>query len=297
MLQRCPSIVVQSSVKRKALRYLAIVAGCLIIISLAFATLARRDDPSFNGRRLSACVYDLLEPNSPTYAASSNVVAQLGERAIPYLKRLVARGESRLERMALKFNLPLPAHRMMFGRQLATCRAARILGTNAASLSGDLMPLTQSRIGSIRQAALEALAVTSTPGELLPLVTNAISKDPFLACRLTAIRIAISSGMSPTEVLNQAIGNIGKGTRFTGSAERAFAEELRALAPEKVLEEALSRFSRSDDPEVRRFVASCAVCLRSNVVAVEILNGLSRDTNGAVARAATNALTEMQRPK
>jgi hypothetical protein len=157
------------------------------------------------------------------------------------------------------------------------------------------MPLTQSRIGSIRQAALEALARMSRPGELLPLVTNAISKDPFLGCRLAAIRIAFSSGvnMNATEVLDLAIGNIGMGTKFSGSAARAFAEELRALAPEKALENAFSRFSRSDDPEVRRFVASCSlICLRSNEVAIEIVNRLSGDTNSAVARAATNALTQ-----
>jgi len=79
--------------------------------------------------------------------------------------------------MAHKLNVqvPLPGHRMMLGRQLAVCRAARILGTNAAPLNTELLPLTQSRIGSIRHAVLEALSVTSTPAQLLPLATNAIA--------------------------------------------------------------------------------------------------------------------------
>lgn len=288
-------IAVEPSMKRKALWYLVLFAGCLIIIGVAIGTLGRSEDPSFNGRRLSASVYDLLEPDSPTYPASSNVVAQLGARAIPYLKETVARGESRLERMAMKFNLPLPAHRTSFGRQLAVCPAAQILGTNAAPLNGELIPLAQSPIGSIRLASLEALALTTPPRDLLPLVTNAIATDPFLDCRMTATRIALAS-MDAAEVVNLAIGNIGNGTKCTGEAARKFARELRVLAPAEILESALGRFSRSDNPEVRRFVATSApVCLQTNMIAVEMLNRLSADTNAAVARAATNSLGELRR--
>jgi hypothetical protein len=284
-------------VKRRALLFTAVGAGCLIVVGAAMAILARRDDPSFNGRRLSESVYDLLEANSASYAASSNVVAQLGARAVPFLQRTVSLGESRLERVALRLNLPLPAHRMMFGRQLAVCRAVRILGTNAASLRNDLTPLAQSRVGSIRQAAIEALAVTTSLGELLPILTNAIRTDPFPDCRLTATRIAISAGANPTEVLDQLFGNIGGGTRFTSTSARAFGEQLRAISPEKALEDALTRFSRSEDPEVRRFVANCAACLGSNAVAAEILSRLALDTDGTVAAAATNAVDKARRGK
>ena len=91
--------------KRKLLRYLVIVSVCLIITGLVIARLSRRDDPSFNGRRLSASVYDLLEPNSPTYYVSSNAVAHLGLQAIPFLKRTVSKGETQFEKMARRFNL------------------------------------------------------------------------------------------------------------------------------------------------------------------------------------------------
>ncbi len=40
-------------VKRKLLRYLIVVSTFLAITGFAIARLSRRDDPSFNGRRLS----------------------------------------------------------------------------------------------------------------------------------------------------------------------------------------------------------------------------------------------------
>ena len=237
--------------KRTALHYSLIVAGCLVLFGLVIVAFSRRDDPSFNGRRLSASVYDLLEPNSPTYAASSNVIAQLGTRAIPYLKRTVVRGESQFEQLARKFNLPLPAHRMMYGRQLAVCRATRILGTNATSLTSELLPLTQSHIGSIRHAALETLFLTSADSHL-SLATNALAKDIYIECRLAGMRYAFASGMDPKEVVSLAVENIANSAQYSGNAARAFAEELRAGAPAEVLEEVLTRFSRSSDSEVRR---------------------------------------------
>ena len=77
-----------------------------------------------------------------------------------------------------------------------------------------------------------------------------------------------------------------------------FAETLKQGASPGVLEEAFSKLSHSSDPGVRRFLANWgSVCLPSNVAFIEILERLAKDTNLVVARAATNALTDIQRPK
>jgi len=285
-------------VKRKLLRYLVIVSVCLIITGLVIARLSRRDDPSFNGRRLSASVYDLLEPNSPTYYVSSNAVAHLGLQAIPFLKRTVSKGQTQFEKMALRFNLPIPAHRMMNGRQLAVCRAARILGTNAEPLCTELTALIRSPIGSIRHEALEALFLAST-NSLLWLATNTMVRDPFIDCRIAAMRYAFAFRADPNEVVSLAVGNIGKGiVNFPGDRGRFFAETLKEGASPRVLEQAFSKLSHSSDPGVRRFLANWgSVCLPSNPAFIEILERLAKDTNLVVARAATNALTDIQRPK
>lgn len=284
--------------KRKLFRYLVVVSVCLVITGFVIARLSRRDDPSFNGRRLSASVYDLLEPNSPTYFVSSNALAHFGPQAIPFLKRTVSQRETRFEKMALRFNLPIPAHRLMNGRQLAVCRAARILGTNAEPLCTELTTLIRSPIGSIRHEALEALFLAST-NSLLSLATNVMVKDPFLDCRIAAMRYAFAFRADPKEVVGFALGNIGNGIiRYPGERGRLFAETLKQGAPPEVMEDAFRKLSYSRNPEVRRFLANWgSVCLSSNdALVIEVLERLAKDTNLVVARAATNALRDVRRP-
>jgi hypothetical protein len=198
----------------------------------------------------------------------------------------------------LRFNLPIPAHRMMYGRQLAVCRAARILGTNAEPLCTEMMALTQSPVGSIRHEALEALFLAST-NSLLPLAINTMVKDPFVDCRIAAMRYVFAFGADPKVVVGLAIGNIGKSIiRYPDERGRLFAETLKQGARPKVLEDAFSKLSHSTDPEVRRFLAKWgSVCLSSNVAFIEILERLAKDTNLVVARAATSALTDTRRLK
>ena len=144
---------------------------------------------------------------------------------------------------------------------------------------------------------METLFLTSADSHL-SLATNALAKDIYIECRLAGMRYAFASGMDPKEVVSLAVENIANSAQYSGNAARAFAEELRAGAPAEVLEEVLTRFSRSSDSEVRRFLANWVpTCLRSNAVAVEILNRLVSDPNGAVAWAATNALKNVRRPE
>ena len=279
--------------KSRVLPYFFGIAAALAIVWLGIWRMSTRNDPSFNGRRLSVSVYDLLDPTPQRVETSSNVIAHFGVEAVPFLRGEITRDESWWERTSAKLKMPLGAHRMKYGRQLAVCRAIRFLGTNAVSLNSELTPLVQSRFGTIREAALEALFSTGSSSQVLSLATNAIVSDPFVSCRKAAVRIACASGMESEEVLKLAIGNIGKGTRFTPAGGRAVAEELRGIASGKVLEGVLTEMSRSGDAEVRRFIANTVVAwLPANAVAGDILKGLAMDTNAAVALAATNTLKD-----
>jgi hypothetical protein len=271
--------------------HLLMVAALLALTAAGVSFLFSRNDPVVDGRRLSVSVMDLLNPNSDTYASSSDVIAELGTVAVPYLGLQMKRGESSFERLANRFGLPVPAHRTAYGRQLAACRAVKILGTNAAPLRNDLLPLAQSRVGSVRLAALEALFVTSRFADIYSLVTNVIATDRFIDCRLSAIQYALAAGQDPAAVLSLAIENIGKGTSFKSETIRKFAAELKTMpVPEDVLETIYERYSLSADTDVRRFIAlAIPNSLDARAKAHEILGRLMADTNSSVASAATNA--------
>jgi hypothetical protein len=175
-------------------RNLILFASGITVAILTGLWLLGRDDPIVNGRRLSVAVMDLLYPGSATYDASSNAVAQAGVGAAPLLQELMNRPEGTFEKMKMKLGLPVPAYDSMFGRQLAACRAARIVETNAVSLKDDLTRLTESPIGSIRFSALEALFTMTTLAEIYPIVTNAIVSEKFMDCQMAAIRFAVAGG-------------------------------------------------------------------------------------------------------
>ena len=120
--------------KRKLFRYLIVVSVCLVVAGLAVARLSRRDDPSFNGRRLSASVYDLLQPNSPTYFVSSNAVVTLNENAFSKERTLVSRKARGAEPPQSLAGAPVP--RGQPGPRSARAQAARFPWRDDSTLRG-----------------------------------------------------------------------------------------------------------------------------------------------------------------
>jgi hypothetical protein len=100
---------------------------------------------------------------------------------------------------------------------------------------------------------------------------------------LAAIRYALTAGLDPEAILRTAIENIGNGTA-SGGGVRRLADELTTFdVPAGLLLKLCSKFSESEQPDIRRFVAlALPACVQPSAQALEILRRLGSDTNSVV---------------
>src|SRR3954464_14238220 len=73
------------TLRARLFAYVGMVAGILGVVIVVLQQVRRKDDPVFEGRRLSSWLADVLSSDREVAGGSSNAIVGLGTNSFPFL--------------------------------------------------------------------------------------------------------------------------------------------------------------------------------------------------------------------